>query len=112
MYSKEAVESVQQRGISVAELAKWRKDMATARQTDVMTQQLPATFKALEQFATGGTPQAPTGETAPTTRQPRRLAPSTHGPARVRERHYGGESALPAGLDHPHQVDYCGRVQL
>ena len=70
IYSKEGIEALQQRGISVAELAKWRKDMATARQTDVMTQQLPATFRALEQFATGGTPQAPTGETAPATGAP------------------------------------------
>lgn len=69
-YSKEAVEAIQQRGISVAELAKWRKDMASARQTDVMTQQLPATFKALEQFATGGTPPTPAGEAPPTPAAP------------------------------------------
>ena len=65
-YSKEALEPLIMKGVAVKDLALWRKNMASARQTDVMTQQLPATFKALEQFATGGTPQAPTGEAAPT----------------------------------------------
>ena len=100
------------KGVAVKDLALWRKNMAKARQADVMTEQLPATFRALEQFATGG------GRRHRLARQPRRQAapatgtPGPHRPARVRECHYGGESALPAGLDHPDQVDHCGRVEL
>jgi soluble lytic murein transglycosylase-like protein len=66
-YSKEALEPLIMKGVAVKDLALWRKNMAQARQADMMTEQLPGTFKALEQFATGGGAQAPGSEAAATT---------------------------------------------
>ena len=66
-YSKESLEPLIMKGVAVKDLALWRKNMAQARQADMMTEQLPATLKALEQFGTGGGGQAPAGDAAPST---------------------------------------------
>ena len=86
-YSKEALEPLIMKGVAVKDLALWRKNMAQARQADMMTEQLPSTFRALEQFATGGGTQAQTGEAPPPT-----AAPQTGQQARTAPPEY--ESAI------------------
>lgn len=79
-YSKEAVESIQQRGIAIADKAKWDLDRAKARQTTQMTELLPGMMTQLGQFGTGGTTQAPAetptpGAPAPAGRPPAAASP-------------------------------------
>ena len=72
MYNKEAVESVQQRGIAVAQRATDALASAQARHADVKTQFLPKLF---EDAGAAPAVQGPTGEAAPTTGLMARPAP-------------------------------------
>jgi soluble lytic murein transglycosylase-like protein len=72
MYSKAGIEQLQQKGVAIAERAKWDKDMATARKTQEETRLLPELFKDV---GTGGMPQAPTGEAATAPLTQARTAP-------------------------------------
>lgn len=69
-YSKEAIEAVQQRGIAVAEKAKWDLDRAKARQTTMFTEAFPTLMQQLGEFGSGGSRPAPAETTTPAVQAP------------------------------------------